>query len=615
MSSEIKKTKEKSKNYFFILCFLVLAFTVFLRLISLSLSPLFDTTETRYASIAQEIILHQDWITPRLPFFDEPFLGKPPLSFWLIATSYKFFGSNEFAARFPNFLESLLTLLFTFLIGRKLYDKRTAILSTLVLNSCIFFFIQAGTVSLDMMVCLTLTGSIWAYLSILKAKEQKQPWQKFLYEISLGIFFGLGMLNKGPLSIVLFLGVLFIHGISQGWNKTIKYAFAVNWIIVFVIGIVLAIPWYLAVQKANPDFLSYFFLQENFGRYLIKNYGDRYGNGHVKPHGMSWLFGLGAFIPWSFFLLPFLFALWKQYFAPSLSQDSSFKPFEIIKTLFTRLNNLPFRVSFILSWAIFSPLFFTMARSILMTYLVGTLPALAILCGRFLSITIHNFKTGKYSNDDIVSSHFILNILFNHSLSLVYIVLSVLVIAMGAISYSAGFPYQMPRPLIMTCAITVIIIAFGIGFVARERSQRIFCLLVLVAAIGIPSIMAFWYGPLSTSIGENKSMKAVLQDIKTKLPDYASKHVSFWGDDIPYSWYFYTQSTLVSQCFKTCSHKSISHSCHLPESTEKIVKASNSLIVVTKSHLDSIRLKYPHLYAHGLIAQDGKYYVFQTANY
>jgi 4-amino-4-deoxy-L-arabinose transferase-like glycosyltransferase len=578
---------KKRKSYFFYLCLLAFVIAIALRLVSLNTSPLFDTTETRYASIAQKIILDDDWVTLRLPHLHEPFLGKPPLSFWLLALSYQTFGTNEFSARFPNFLVSLLVLLFTYLIARKFYDKRTALIAPLVLFSGIFFFIQAGTVSLDMLVCCTSTASIWAYLSVLQAKQKKQKWWQLFYELFLGVFLGLGMLNKGPLSIVILLGTI---GLYFLWERKLKILFVPNWLLVFTVATLVCLPWYLAVQKANPEFFSYFFLQEHLYRYLHKDYGDRYGNGHVAPHGMSWIYTLAAFMPWSFFILPLGFSVWQKI------QTNQGKVW-------------PQSLKLLLCWAAFSPLFFTMARSILMTYIIASLPPLAILCARTLSQTIYKFKKGEYKE----LKNILFNFLFNPFNSLVYIVISLIVIGAATISYSGGKPYSLSRGLIMASTITVTLLAVLLGYAASHRTQQIFKAFIITSVLGIPLSMAFWYGPLSESIGAIKSMKAVISDLKHKVPDYRKHKIYFLGDSQPYSWYFYIQLDDVTNHLKLdpeqheVFHHHIAHECPLEEEYDKNNKR---LLVVTEANLYLVRQKYPYAYARGLIAKDGKYYIF-----
>jgi 4-amino-4-deoxy-L-arabinose transferase-like glycosyltransferase len=68
-----------------------------------ALLPFADTTEPRYAEMARIMAETGDWITP---WFDYgvPFWGKPPLSFWTQALSFKLFGVSEFAGRLPSWL-------------------------------------------------------------------------------------------------------------------------------------------------------------------------------------------------------------------------------------------------------------------------------------------------------------------------------------------------------------------------------------------------------------------------------------------------------------------------------------------------------------------------------
>ena len=86
---------------------LILFGVLCLRLVTLALYPIMDTTEARYAEIARRMAELGDWVTPWYDH-DVPFWGKPPLSFWLTATSFHLFGVSEFTARLPHFLCGLL---------------------------------------------------------------------------------------------------------------------------------------------------------------------------------------------------------------------------------------------------------------------------------------------------------------------------------------------------------------------------------------------------------------------------------------------------------------------------------------------------------------------------
>lgn len=45
--------------------------------------------------------------------------------------------------------------------------------------------------------------------------------------------------------------------------------------------------WFAACELRNPGFLPYFFVNENFLRFITPDYGDAYGNGHVYPRGAA----------------------------------------------------------------------------------------------------------------------------------------------------------------------------------------------------------------------------------------------------------------------------------------------------------------------------------------
>ena len=104
--------------------------------------PLIETDEARYMEIPREMIERGDFITPTLNYVK--YFEKPPLHYWLNALSIKIFGETEFAARFGGALWGVLGILLVYHIGRKLFGRRQAILSALVL--CRFFDSEMGFV-------------------------------------------------------------------------------------------------------------------------------------------------------------------------------------------------------------------------------------------------------------------------------------------------------------------------------------------------------------------------------------------------------------------------------------------------------------------------------------
>ena len=83
---------------------------------------LFDWDEINFAESAREMLVTGNYSKVQIDY--HPFWEKPPLFFWLQAMSMHVFGVNEFAARFPNAVTGIITLITFFLIGRKLYDEK-----------------------------------------------------------------------------------------------------------------------------------------------------------------------------------------------------------------------------------------------------------------------------------------------------------------------------------------------------------------------------------------------------------------------------------------------------------------------------------------------------------
>ena len=80
---------------------------------------LFDWDEINFAECAREMIVSGNYSSVTINFL--PFWEKPPLFIWMQVLSMKLFGINEFAARFPNAICGIVTMLVLFNIGKKLH--------------------------------------------------------------------------------------------------------------------------------------------------------------------------------------------------------------------------------------------------------------------------------------------------------------------------------------------------------------------------------------------------------------------------------------------------------------------------------------------------------------
>ena len=100
-------------NFKFLAALVLIASVLFL--VGLGGMDLSDPDETFYAETAREMLEDGEWLTPKI--FDKPQFEKPPLYYWLIIFSYKIFGVNEFAARFPSALFGIFGVIGVFYLG------------------------------------------------------------------------------------------------------------------------------------------------------------------------------------------------------------------------------------------------------------------------------------------------------------------------------------------------------------------------------------------------------------------------------------------------------------------------------------------------------------------
>ena len=107
---------------------------------------LFDWDEINFAESAREMLITHDYLTVKVNF--EPFWEKPPLFMWMQVLSMKVFGVNEFAARFPNVIAGIASLLVLYNIGRKLKNKQFGYtwMMMYVCSLFPFFYFKSGII-------------------------------------------------------------------------------------------------------------------------------------------------------------------------------------------------------------------------------------------------------------------------------------------------------------------------------------------------------------------------------------------------------------------------------------------------------------------------------------
>lgn len=144
---------------------------------------LWDPWETHYGEVAREILARDDWITLWWAQ-DELFRSKPVLIFWIEALAWGGLGvpfgadSNpshpEWAIRLPHYALTMSALMACYAAIARIFGKRAAVLSSLVLATTPYFFLLAHQAITDMPFVSTMTFALAMFTIAVEEKEGQE---------------------------------------------------------------------------------------------------------------------------------------------------------------------------------------------------------------------------------------------------------------------------------------------------------------------------------------------------------------------------------------------------------------------------------------------------------
>jgi len=314
------------------------------------LYPVVDPTEGRHAQMAAELAQGQSsWIIPLIRVQGDavPFMGKPPIPVWAMAASVRFFGQHEWAIRLPQGLCSLFVCLLVWRTVQR-FEPAGSWPAVCILFASPFFFALMLTATYDPWLMLGVSGATLCYANWAVAGATRFRW-------SLGIFAGLavGFLSKGLVAVALFGIPVFVWTWRfRGWTDLRLHAWGRGFVIFFVP----VIGWLAFAEAHHPGFLKYFLWNEQILRYLVEDYGDRYGSGHVYPYGTAALLFLAGIGPVGW---------WMMMAAHRVPKVEASHPVRSL-LVYTMIAHV---------------VFFCFARQLLWTYLLPAMPLFATWCG------------------------------------------------------------------------------------------------------------------------------------------------------------------------------------------------------------------------------------------
>lgn len=454
--------------------------------IGLGRLPLLEPDEGRNAEVAREMVVSHDWITPH--YDSLPYLDKPILLFWMIAGSFRCFGINEFAARFPSALAALATVLLAGLIGKRMWGDKAGLRVGLILATSPLILGFARFTIFDMALTFFVTAALLCFW----LNGRRGFTSRWLDVIAFAAM-GAGTLTKGPVGFVIpLLALVVFHALAGNFRELKKLHWGSGWLVFLAI----TLPWFIAVSIHNPDFPKYAFWDESLlrfttGAHMHRSQGVYY---YIPVY-------LAGFFPWSFFLL---FAGWNR-----------LKRWRALRHEAHRAE------LFLLSWAGIVFVFFTVSHSKLPGYFLPALIPLSVLMA--VAWRDLELREGERAPDWLTAGFAVM------------IFLGIIMAASPQILRLHGMEAHLTKKL-PTSVSTLIksalfmggVIVAALGFlgrnmVVRSRKKIMRELAFAIAALTMPLLLVRWILPIKNyfnAFSSHHLVEAILESPQRNLPVY-----------------------------------------------------------------------------------------------
>jgi 4-amino-4-deoxy-L-arabinose transferase-like glycosyltransferase len=327
----------------------LIAFCGFLFFAGLQVIGLVGADEPRYAQIAREMLQRGDWVTPVLN--GQPWLEKPPLYYWATILAYKATGGvSDWAARLSSAILCSLMIFFIYVWAR--HFRRGMQLDAALITAASAIVIGFGrSASTDMPLTAMFTAAMLCWYGWYS--NQNRGWLLAFY-----LFTGLGTLAKGPVAVLLAgLIIVIFTALRQDWRLILRTL----WPAGILLYLAVTSPWFVAVQRASPEFLRTFFLQHNVERFSTNLYH------HPQPFWFFLPVTLLALVPWTVFVIVALVDAVRDW-RFSIQQPPGVEDLRTYLTV----------------WFLLPIAFFSLSQSKLPGYILPAIPAGTILLADFV---------------------------------------------------------------------------------------------------------------------------------------------------------------------------------------------------------------------------------------
>lgn len=162
----------------------------------------------------------------------------PPLYHLLLRSWILFFGSSEISVRIPSVILGVATVFVTYLIGRKLFENKTALIATTLMATSPLAIYYSQEARMYMLAAFFASLSVYFFISILK-KDNLWLWIGFIFSTAL-------MLYSDYLPYLLIpVYVFYLLAVS----KKIAKSTLISFLPAFLLIMILISPWLVMAPK------------------------------------------------------------------------------------------------------------------------------------------------------------------------------------------------------------------------------------------------------------------------------------------------------------------------------------------------------------------------------
>jgi 4-amino-4-deoxy-L-arabinose transferase-like glycosyltransferase len=361
------------------LVFCWLLFCFFALTYSLSEVPPYHTDENFYVESSRNMVESGDYLTPI--YNHKKRFNKPILYYWLVSASYKIFGVSLASARLVSAFFGSLAIGFLYLIARRLFERRVAFYSIMILPATFLHFQISRWATTDIVMSFFVLLALYFFVRSYQGNFEKIS-DIYLFYVSMA----LGFITKGPPAIIIPGVTAIIFLVATRRRRSLSLMRVGQGSLIFLL---VSLPWFVTMYALHGDeFTNHIIGAEIKGRIGNKAPFSFYYLGVLFRYHLPWSLFFVVAVLHQFGIYSYSFPTvsgWSGYFRRLFSNMKS-----QIRILFSGENE---SVLFCYIWILVCLVLFVLLRIEHSRYMLPAASAVTILIAKFF-VDLEKLKNG-----------------------------------------------------------------------------------------------------------------------------------------------------------------------------------------------------------------------------